>query len=110
MIYKTAIKWIKKTEARGMVVTPEALDSIRESLLRRLGGSGEPALLLSFGAGLPSFKTEFEMASSCGSLGDWHLSSALRKDTETLSRRRRCFGSWTRFGSEASLRQVTWNC
>jgi hypothetical protein len=25
MIYKTAIKWIKKTEARGMVVTPEAL-------------------------------------------------------------------------------------
>jgi hypothetical protein len=34
MIYKTTIKWIKKTQARGMVVTPEALDSIREGLYR----------------------------------------------------------------------------
>jgi hypothetical protein len=34
MIFKTAIKWIKRTEARGMVVTPEALASIREGLYR----------------------------------------------------------------------------
>jgi hypothetical protein len=34
MFYKTAIKWIKSVEAKGMVVSRDALASIREGLYR----------------------------------------------------------------------------
>jgi hypothetical protein len=34
MFYKSAIKWIKATKSRGMIVTPPALASIREGLYR----------------------------------------------------------------------------